>query len=83
MLQEELWFRTLRNKFWKRSNKIEEEIELKEQARKKIDNIKELKKEIKGWEFKSVKILQDLNYEKYDEIVEIGKIELKLKRSGI
>ena len=35
------------------------------------------------WEFKSVKILQDLNYEKYDEIVEIAKIELKLERLGI
>ena len=30
-----------------------------------------------------LKILQDLNYEKNDEIVEIGKIELKLKRLGI
>ena len=28
-------------------------------------------------------MLQDLNYEKYDEIVEIAKIELKLERLGI
>ena len=35
---------------------------------------------MKEWELKSVKILKDLNYEKYDEIVEIPKIELKLER---
>ena len=49
----------------------------------KIDNIEELKEEVKEWEFKSVKMLQDLNYEKYDEIVEIANIELKLERLGI
>ena len=38
---------------------------------------------MKEWEFKSVKILQDLNFEKYDEVVEIAKIELKLERLGI
>ena len=38
---------------------------------------------MKEWEFKSIKILQDLNYENYDKIVEIKKIELKLERSGI
>ena len=31
-------------------------------------------------ELKSVKILQDLNHAKNDEIVDIAKIELKLKR---
>ena len=35
---------------------------------------------MKEWELKSVKILKDLNYEKYDEIVEIPKIEVKLER---
>ena len=38
---------------------------------------------MKEWELKSVKILQDLNYEKYDDIVEIAKIELRLERLGI
>ena len=37
---------------------------------------------MKEWGFKSVKILQDLIYEKYDEIVETAKIELKLERLG-
>ena len=35
------------------------------------------------WKFESVKILQDLNYEKNDKIVKIVKIELKLQRLGI
>ena len=35
---------------------------------------------MKEWGFKSVKILQDLNYAKNDEIVKTAKIELKLKR---
>ena len=83
MLQEELWFRKLRNRFFKKPNKIEEEIGLRRQRRKKIDNIEELKERVEEWEFKSVKILQDFNFEKYDEIVEIAKIELKLERSGI
>ena len=77
MLQKELRFRTLRNRFFGRPNKIEEEIELREQTIKKVDNTEELKEEVKEWEFKSVKILQDLNYQKYDEIVELAKIELK------
>ena len=75
MLQEQLWFRTLRNRFVKKTNKIEEEIELREQTRNKIDKIEKLEKEVKELEFKGVKILQDLNYKKYDEIVEIAKIE--------
>ena len=60
---------TLRNKFLGRpSNSIKEEI----------DNIEDVK-----WEVKGAKMLQDLSYEKNDEIVEIAKIELKLQRSGI
>ena len=83
MLQEELRIITLRTKFLGRTNKSEEEIDLKRQTKKKIDNIEELKEEVKEWEFKIVKILHDLNYEKNNEIVEISKIELKLKRLGI
>ena len=82
-MQEELRIITLRNRFLGRRNKIKEEIELRRNTRKKIDNIEELKEELDEWEFKSVKMLQDLNYEKYDEIVEIAKIELKLERLGI
>ena len=73
LLQENLRIRTLRNRFLGRPNKIEEEIELREQKRKKIVDIEELKKEVEEWEFKVVKLLQDLNYEKHDEIVEIRK----------
>ena len=69
MLQEELRLRTLKNSFFGRPNRIDEEIELREQIKKKIDNIEELKEEVKEWEFKSVKILQGLNYEKYDKLL--------------
>ena len=62
----------LRNKFLGRSsNSIEEEI----------DNIEELKEDVK-WEVKGAEMLQDLNYEKNDEIVAVAKIKLKLKRQG-
>ena len=57
LLQEQLRFRILKNKFFGRPNKIEEEIELRGQTKKKIDNIEELKEEVKEWQFKSVKIL--------------------------
>ena len=77
-LEEELRIRTLRNIFLVKPIRIEEEIELREQTRKKIDNIEEVKEKAKGWEFKNVKILEDLNYKMYDEIVEIAKIELKV-----
>ena len=80
LLQEELRIMTLRNKFLGRPNKTEEETDLRRQTKKKIDNIEELKEKAKEREFKRVKILQDLNYAKNDEIVEIAKIELKLKR---
>ena len=71
MLQEELKITALKNRFWGRSNKTEEETDLRRQTKKR---------KVKEWEFKSVKILQDLKYAKNDEIVEIAKIELKLKR---
>ena len=81
---EELQFIKFGNEYCKRSKKdIEKEIDLRRQTKKKIDNIEELKEEVKEWEFKSVKILQDLNYEKYDEVVEIPKTELKLERLEI
>ena len=73
LLQENLRIKTLRNRFLGRPNKIEEEIELREQKRKRIVDIEELKKEVEEREFKVVKILQDLNYEKHEEIVQIGK----------
>ena len=72
LLQEELRIMTLRNRFLGRPSKIEQEIDIRRQTKKKIDNIEKLKKEVKEQEFISVKILQDLNYEKYDEVVKIA-----------
>ena len=80
LLEDELRIITLRNRFLGRPNNIEEELDLRRQTKKKIDNIEELKEEVNEWEFKSAKILQDLNYAKNDKIVETAKIELKLKR---
>ena len=47
MLQENLKFGPLKNRFWERPNSIKDEIELRNQTRKKIDNIERLKTEIK------------------------------------
>ena len=59
MLQEELRIITLRNGFLGKPNKIEKEMDLKRQTKKKIDNKEELKEGVKEWGFKCVKILQD------------------------
>ena len=66
LLEEEWNIMTLRNTFVRRPNNVEEEIDLRRQTQKKMDNRKELKEEAKEWEFKSVKILQNLNYVKND-----------------
>ena len=46
MLQENLMFVTLKNRFRGRPNSIEKEIELREQTRKNIDSIERLKTEV-------------------------------------
>ena len=46
MLQENLGFRTLKDRFTRRPNSIEEEIELRKQTRRKIDSIERLKTEV-------------------------------------
>ena len=75
---------TLRNKYLGRSSYDidQEEIELTEQAKKRIDKIEELKENVE-WESKAAKMLQDLNYEKNDEIAVIAKLEQKLIKSEI
>ena len=76
----------LRNKHLGRSTHIikEEEIDLKEQAKKKIDKIEELKEGVDGIEFQSDKILEDLIFFlKHEEAAAIAEIEQKLIRSGI
>ena len=84
LLEEEIFIITLRNKHLNRSSYDidEEEIDLKEQAKRMIDKIEELKEDVK-WESKAAKMLQDLNYEKNDEIAAIAKINQKLIKSQI
>ena len=57
LLQGNLRLVTLRNRFQGRSNRIEEEIELRKQIRKEINDIEGLKTEVEEWEFESVKLL--------------------------
>ena len=67
LLEEEIFFRTLRNKYLGRSIYIikEEEIDLRKQAKKKIDKIEELKEGVYVNEFQSIKTLVDLNFLKH------------------
>ena len=67
LLEEEIFIITLINKHLGRSSYDidEEEIDLREQAKKRIDKIEELKEDVE-WESKADKMLQDLNYEKND-----------------
>ena len=51
LLQENLRFGTLKNRFRGRPNSIKEETELRKQSRKKIDNIQRLKAEVEEWAF--------------------------------
>ena len=63
---------TLRNKhLGKSSYDIDEgNIDLIEQAKRRIDKIEELKEDVE-WESKITKMLQNLKYEKNDEIATI------------
>ena len=64
---------TLRNKYLGKSSygiNVEEETDLIKQAGKRIDKIKELKKDALG-KSKADKMLQDLEYEKIDIIAAI------------
>ena len=69
---------TLRNKHLGRSSHIvkEEEVGLREQAKKKINEIEELKEGVDGIEFQSVKVLEDLNILKHEKATAIADIEL-------
>ena len=64
---------TLRNKHLGKSNYDidEEEIDLTEQAKRRIHKIEELKEDVK-WESKAAIMLQDLSYEKNDEVATIA-----------
>ena len=74
-----------------RLNSTEEEIELREITWKKIKRIERLEAEIKeieelkikAIEYKSSKLLYDLNFEKGLEIDEIMDIEIRLEKLKI
>ena len=85
LLEEEIFFMTLRNIHLGRSSHIikEEEVELREQTKNKAGEIEELKEGVDGIEFQSVKTLEDLNFLKHEEADTVAEIELKLIRSGI
>ena len=76
---------TLRNRPLGRSSHIikEEKVGLKMHAKKKIDEVEELKEGVYSDEFQSVKILEDLNFLKHEEAAATAEIELQLIRSGI
>ena len=80
----ELRIMTLRTRYHRRPNKIDEEIDLRRETKKKIDSIEKLKEKVViEWEFKNFEILKNLNYAIYDEIDEIAKIELELDGLGV
>ena len=88
-----LRFVTLKNRFCKSSNSIEEKIELrklKETIRKKINNIERLKIETKVMEklqiegrSKTTKLLADLNIKEGILVDELLEIETRLERQKI
>ena len=80
-LNEETFITTLRNKHLGKSSYDidEEEIDLTEQAKQRIDKIEESKKDVK-WEPKAAKMLQNLKYEKNDEIAVIADKVWNIKK---
>ena len=74
---------TLRNKYLGKSSYDidEEEIDLIKQAEKRIDKIEDLKKDIMG-ESNAGKMLQDLEYEKNDEVAAIANKISNVKKTN-
>ena len=85
LLEEKIFFITLRNKHQGRPIHIikEEEIELGEHTKKVVDEIEKLKEGADGIQFQSFKTLEDLNTLKHEEAAAIAEIEQKLIKSGI
>ena len=73
VLKREIFIMTLRYKHLGRlsCDADEEEIDLTEQEKQSIDQIEELKEDVK-WESKAAKMLQDLKYEKNNKIAAIA-----------
>ena len=73
VLTEEIFIMILKNEYLGKSSHdiMKEEIELKEQVKRRINKIEELKEDVKGGS-KAAKMLRDLEYEKTDEIAAIA-----------
>ena len=80
-LREETFITTLRNKHLGKSRYDidEEETDLTEQAKQRIDKIEESKKDVK-WGPKAAKMLQNLKYEENDEIAVIAEKVWNIKK---
>ena len=80
-----MFFMMLRNTHLGKSCHIikEEEIELKMNAKKKVNEKEELKDGIDRIEFQSVKTPEDLGFLKHEEATAIAEIEQKLIRPGV
>ena len=76
----------MKNKFSERPDNIKEELKLRKTTRKNINEVEKLETETKEMkniktemiEYKSYKLLGDLNMEKGIETEEIKEIEIKL-----
>ena len=84
-LERNLYFVVIKNRFCGRPNSIEEELKVRKITRKKKKDklkteIKDMKKlKIEMVEYKSSKLLDDLNMEKAFEIDRIKEIEINLR----
>ena len=85
LLEEKIFFTTLRNKHLGRSSHIirEEEIDLRGEAKKKIEEIEELKEGLYVDEPQGDNTLEDLNISKHEEAAAIAETEQKLVKFGI
>ena len=82
-VKDKIFIMALRNKYFGRSSYDfdEEEIDLIKQAEKRIDKIEELKNDVMG-EAKVGKMLQELEYEKNDEIAAISDKISNIKKTN-
>ena len=82
-----LRFRTTKNRFCERSDSIEEEMELRKVARKKVNTIERLETDLIEMEELEIqrefKLLVDLKFERGLEIDEIMETEIRLEKLKI
>ena len=89
-LKYELEYRSLKNRYLKRSNRYEDEIELRIEAKVRINEINRLKEEVRNnedillnSETEIDKLLTDLKYEEKDIMNDIMTLEEKLRKLEI